>query len=136
MMGGVVGSDTEAEEQLSREEILDRHEPIHTYPRPRRDPVGGVWQVILWSWALVCGVIAGLVLPWFWAGFAGALFGWMLDPLGMTAVYVIFLIPPVVLIGWMMLRQHEENLRPATKVFLGSFIVTWLYFVFAEVWLV
>ena len=135
----MVHSDQRAEERPSREEILARHEPIHTYPRPLRDPVRGGWRVILWAWAAVCGVLAGLILPWFWAGFVGALFGWLLDPLGAdneTAIFVILLIPPVVVIGWAMLREPEKRLYPATKAFLCAATATWLFFVFAELWIV
>jgi hypothetical protein len=135
----VVDSDAEAEEHLSREEIVARHQPIHTYPRPRRDPVGGVWRVILWAWALVCGVLAGLILPWFWAGLVLALFGGLMRTLSIDdeiAILVVLLIPPVVGIGWAMLREPENELYPATKAFLWAAIATWLFFVFGKLWVV
>ena len=135
--GGVVDSDQKAEEPKRREEILARHEPIHTYGprRPRRKQVTGVWEVILIAWALVCGVLAGLFGPLFWGGIVWALLGWLL-PHGRTTFYVIFLIPPVALIGWAMLRERERDLQPATKAFLGAMFFTWLFFVFTEPWIV
>jgi hypothetical protein len=117
----VVDSDAKAEEHLSREEILARHKPIHTYKprRSRRKQVRGVSGLILTTWALVCGVLAGLILPMFWMGIIGALF-----------VFAILLTPPVVGIGWAMLREPEHELYPATKAFLWATLAAWLFFVF------
>jgi len=42
----------------------------------------------------------------------------------------------VILIAWAMLREPEERLQPAAKVFLGATLFTWLFFVFAELWIV
>ena len=95
----------------------------------------GVWEVILIAWALVCGVLAGLFVPLLWGGIVWALLGWLL-PHDSTTFYVIFLIPPAALIAWAMLRERERYLQPATKAFLGAMLFTWLFFVFAEMWIV
>ena len=131
----MVDSDAEAEEPPSREEILARHEPLRTYERPRRKQVTGVWEAILIAWALVCGVLLGFTGPIIWMGVLWALLGWLLSH-GRATFYVILLIPPVVLIAWAMLRERERVLQPATKVFLGATLFTWLFFVFAELWIV
>jgi hypothetical protein len=138
----VVDSDAKAEEHLSREEILARHKPIHTYilarhkpihtykpRRSRRKQVRGVSGLILTTWALVCGVLAGLILPMFWMGIIGALFGWLL-PSDEITFFAILLTPPVVGIGWAMLREPEHELYPATKAFLWATLAAWLFFVF------
>lgn len=133
----MVDSDAEAEEHPSREEILAQHEPIHTHrPRkPRRKRVRGVRGVFLMVWALVCGVLFGFVGPVLWLAILGALFGWLVRRLpqmvdDFVAFYVLVLIPPVVGIGWAMLREPEEELYPETKVFLVTVLVTWLFFVY------
>jgi len=97
--------------------------------------VRGVRGVFLMVWALVCGVLFGFVGPVLWLAILGALFGWLVRRLpqmvdDFVAFYVLVLIPPVVGIGWAMLREPEEELYPETKVFLVTVLVTWLFFVY------
>jgi hypothetical protein len=119
----VVDSDQKAEEHPSREEIVARHEPIHTYPRPRRKPLARLMVP-----ALVCGFLFGFVLPVVWVGIVWALLGWLL-PSGQLTYLVIFLIPPVAGLVWAMLREPEHELYAATKAFLWGMLIGWSVFV-------
>ena len=125
----MVDSDAEAEEHPSREEIVARHEPIHTYPRPLRKQVYGPRGAALTVAALVVGLLAGLILPSVWLGIVAALFGWML-PSDMITLLVILLLPPAAGICWAMLREREHELYPATKAFLVAMLFGGLFFVY------
>ena len=92
-------------------------------------------------YAIVLGLVTGLMVPALWVGLCAALFGeWLRElPSGlkMAAQYVILLAPlGVVFLCVARGRAAREEWAAESKAFIGALFVSWIFFVFGRLWIV
>ena len=115
--------------------------PTRGWPRRKEDfRLTTVRQVATAAWAIVLGLVAGLVTPVLWLGLCAALFAdWLKElPSGLTTPvsYAILLAPlGVVFLCIARGRADPEDWAPESKAFVGALFLAWILFVFGRLWI-